>query len=295
MTPSRRSPTPSALHFDTEEEKDKAREQAFADVAARFGGTQEGAIAEIYLAGWAVDKGDLAGAEKRFKRVVDDAPAAYAALARLALAQVYASESKTADAEKVLRELIANPAPTVSKEQATIVLGQVLAIPPIRRKPISCSIRCVRLPGFRSAAPPSPRPGPFPVPLSRDRSAVSLRPASPAERPAALAHLRFPLEQSRGRRYPELPHPYRNPFQRDRDRVVHARAFRRLENKTQVFTAGVSDHFRNRLTHTIEVSQIARTIAGVLGLDEDLTEALALAHDIGHPPFGTPAKRNWIA
>jgi len=68
--------------------------------------------------------------------------------------------------------------------------------------------------------------------------------------------------------------------------VVHARAFRRLENKTQVFTAGGSDHFRNRLTHTIEVSQIARTMAGVLGVDEDLTEALALAHDIGHPPFG---------
>ena len=104
--------------------------------------------------------------------------------------------------------------------------------------------------------------------------------------PGTLAHLRFPLERSRGRRYPELAHPYRNPFQRDRDRVVHARAFRRLENKTQVFTAGVSDHFRNRLTHTIEVSQIARTMAGVLGVDEDLTEALALAHDIGHPPFG---------
>ena len=94
------------------------------------------------------------------------------------------------------------------------------------------------------------------------------------------------MERARGRRYPEAPHPYRNPFQRDRDRVVHARAFRRLENKTQVFTPGLSDHFRNRLTHTIEVSQIARTVAGVLGLDEDLTEALALAHDVGHPPFG---------
>lgn len=102
----------------------------------------------------------------------------------------------------------------------------------------------------------------------------------------ALAHLRFPLERSRGRRYPELAHPFRNDFQRDRDRVVHARAFRRLENKTQVFTPGLSDHFRNRLTHTIEVSQIARTVARALGLDEDLTEALALAHDIGHPPLG---------
>jgi dGTPase len=100
-----------------------------------------------------------------------------------------------------------------------------------------------------------------------------------------LRRLRFDVTQSRGRRYPEPDHPYRNPFQRDRDRVVHARAFRRLEAKTQVFPQGLSDHFRNRLTHTIEVSQIARTIAGVLELDLDLTEALALAHDIGHPPF----------
>jgi dGTPase len=101
----------------------------------------------------------------------------------------------------------------------------------------------------------------------------------------ALRRLRFPVAQSRGRRYPEPPHKYRNEFQRDRDRVVHARAFRRLEDKTQVFPAGISDHFRNRLTHTIEVSQISRTVAAVLGLDEDLTEALALAHDIGHSPF----------
>ena len=97
--------------------------------------------------------------------------------------------------------------------------------------------------------------------------------------------LRFPVEQSRGRRYPELPHPYRSEFQRDRDRIIHSRAFRRLENKMQVFPAGISDHFRNRLTHTIEVSQVARTVASTLGLDEDLTEALALGHDIGHPPF----------
>ncbi len=100
-----------------------------------------------------------------------------------------------------------------------------------------------------------------------------------------LERLRFPVDQTRGRIYPEAPHPYRNEFQRDRDRVIHSRAFRRLENKTQVFPAGVSDHFRNRLTHTIEVAQIARTAASALGLNEDLTEALALAHDIGHPPF----------
>lgn len=104
--------------------------------------------------------------------------------------------------------------------------------------------------------------------------------------PQALAFLRFPVSRSKGRRYPEFPHRYRNDFRRDRDRVVHARAFRRLENKTQVFPPAVSDHFRNRLTHTMEVAQIARTVAAALGLDEDLTEALALAHDLGHPPFG---------
>ena len=100
-----------------------------------------------------------------------------------------------------------------------------------------------------------------------------------------LAGLRFPVEKTQGRRYPELPHPYRDEFQRDRDRIVHSRAFRRLENKTQVFAPGISDHFRNRLTHTIEVAQIARTVAGALGLNEDFTEALALVHDVGHPPF----------
>jgi dGTPase len=101
-----------------------------------------------------------------------------------------------------------------------------------------------------------------------------------------LADYAIRVEHSRGRRIPEPAHPYRNDFQRDRDRVVHSRAFRRLEAKTQVFTRRQSDHFRNRLTHTIEVAQISRTIAAQLGLNIDLVEALALVHDIGHPPFG---------
>jgi dGTPase len=101
-----------------------------------------------------------------------------------------------------------------------------------------------------------------------------------------LADYAVRVEQSRGRRYPEPPHPYRNDFQRDRDRVIHSRAFRRLYWKTQVFTRRYSDHFRNRLTHTLEVAQIARTIAAQLGLNVDLVEALALVHDVGHPPFG---------
>jgi len=101
-----------------------------------------------------------------------------------------------------------------------------------------------------------------------------------------LAEYAVRVQESRGRRYPEPPHPYRNDFQRDRDRVIHSRAFRRLEAKTQVFTRRYSDHFRNRLTHTIEVAQIARTIAAALDLNVDLVEALALVHDVGHPPFG---------
>src|SRR5271156_1497977 len=99
---------------------------------------------------------------------------------------------------------------------------------------------------------------------------------------------RFPMDasRSRGRRWTEAPHPYRNAYARDRDRVIHSRAFRRLEAKTQVFTTRYSDHFRNRLTHTLEVAQVARTVADALQLNTDLAEALALAHDIGHPPFG---------
>jgi dGTPase len=94
------------------------------------------------------------------------------------------------------------------------------------------------------------------------------------------------VELSHGRRHPEPPHPYRSEYARDRDRIIHSRAFRRLEAKTQVFTIRYSDHFRNRLTHTLEVSQIARTVAGALGLNTELAETLALVHDIGHPPFG---------
>ncbi len=110
----------------------------------------------------------------------------------------------------------------------------------------------------------------------------------PGARPErrALANFAMRVERSLGRRYPEPPHPYRNDYERDRDRIIHSRAFRRLENKTQVFTTRSSDHFRNRLTHTLEVAQISRTAAGVLGLNADLVEALALAHDVGHPPFG---------
>src|ERR1700680_922653 len=106
-----------------------------------------------------------------------------------------------------------------------------------------------------------------------------------------VASVGMDVNRSRGRRWPEPKHPYRGEYARDRDRVIHARAFRRLEAKTQVFTTRYSDHFRNRLTHTIEVAQIARTVAEALGLNTDLAEALALVHDIGHPPFGHAGER----
>ncbi|MGL4278778.1 MAG: deoxyguanosinetriphosphate triphosphohydrolase [Albidovulum sp.] len=93
-------------------------------------------------------------------------------------------------------------------------------------------------------------------------------------------------EMSRGRLYPETMSTFRSPFQRDRDRIIHSSAFRRLKHKTQVFVEHEGDYYRTRLTHTIEVAQVARTIAGHLGLNTDLAEAVALAHDLGHPPFG---------
>jgi len=91
---------------------------------------------------------------------------------------------------------------------------------------------------------------------------------------------------SRGRKYPEKLHPYRSDFERDRDRIIHCSAFRRLEGKAQVFTPGLDDYYRTRLTHSIEVAQIGRTIAKELNLNESLTEAICLAHDLGHSPFG---------
>ncbi|MCX5635015.1 MAG: deoxyguanosinetriphosphate triphosphohydrolase [Planctomycetota bacterium] len=102
----------------------------------------------------------------------------------------------------------------------------------------------------------------------------------------AMASYAVDESRSRGRKFPEKRHPYRSEFERDRDRIIHCSAFRRLEGKTQVFSPGLDDYYRTRLTHSIEVSQIGRTIARELMLNETLTEAICLAHDLGHPPFG---------
>jgi dGTPase len=112
--------------------------------------------------------------------------------------------------------------------------------------------------------------------MSRPGTVAADAPALYASRPGT----------SRGRLHTEPPSPSRTDFQRDRDRIIHATAFRRLQHKTQVFVAPTGDHYRTRLTHTVEVAQIARSAARALALDEDLSEALALAHDLGHPPFG---------
>ena len=102
----------------------------------------------------------------------------------------------------------------------------------------------------------------------------------------SVLHPRAARSSASRRERPEKPSPVRTEFQRDRDRILHSKAFRRLKHKTQVFIAPEGDHFRTRLTHTLELSQIARTIARALNLNEDLTEAIALGHDLGHTPFG---------
>src|SRR5665213_1776485 len=104
--------------------------------------------------------------------------------------------------------------------------------------------------------------------------------------PAPLAAYACRSDRSRGRLHPERESPTRSPFQRDRDRVIHSTAFRRLQYKTQVFVYHEGDHYRTRLTHSLEVAQIARSISRALRLNDDLAEALALAHDLGHTPFG---------
>ncbi len=117
---------PGYLAYQTQEEKDKARLKAFSDLASKYHGTQEGAMGELYLASDAVEKGNLAEAEKRYKDVADSAPAAYASMAKLALAKLYANDNKEAEAEKILQDLANHPTVSVSKEQATIELAKVI-------------------------------------------------------------------------------------------------------------------------------------------------------------------------
>ena len=111
---------------------------------------------------------------------------------------------------------------------------------------------------------------------------------------ALLARYATFSRDSIDRKHPEPPHPYRGPFQRDRDRIVHCSAFRRLSGKMQVFNGQMGDYHRTRLTHTMEVASIARTIGRALSLNEDLIETLSLIHDIGHPPFGHAGETRWM-
>jgi dGTPase len=130
-----------------------------------------------------------------------------------------------------------------------------------------------------TSRPNTARPAPLPDPVFEPPDWLD-------REEEVLAPYAMRTRRSRGRRHPEPQHPFRTLYQRDRDRIVHSTAFRRLMYKTQVLVTATNDHHRTRLTHTLEVAQISRTVARQLGLNEDLTEAIALAHDLGHPPFG---------
>ncbi len=140
------------LHFDTEEQKAQARTKALTELAAKYHGSQEGAIAAFFLASDVADKGDMADAEKRYRDIMDSAPKAYAAMARLSLAHVLIGEGKNAEAEKLLRTAIANPASTVSKDEATIELARLLAkTNPVEAKRILEPMRTLRAAVSREA------------------------------------------------------------------------------------------------------------------------------------------------
>src|SRR5205085_10527623 len=207
------------------------------------------------------------------------------------MAVIDARAGKTGDAAKLLRALADKPSVLVPRPMVLLELARVLRnsnpkeaasiYQQIKREFPDTNIAEQADRGLDSIAPKS-----WPARCGESRATFRNEMERTIATPPPSAPWAMHVEETRGRRFPEPEHPYRSAYARDRDRIIHCRAFRRLEAKTQVFTTRYSDHFRNRLTHTLEVAQIARTVAGALGLNTELAEALALVHDIGHPPFG---------
>ena len=194
----------------------------------------------------AADQGRLDEAAKRLTEAADSGNQDYASLANYALAQLYVTQGKPAEAEKLLRALIAKPTIIVSKEAGHHRAGQADRAYQAGR-------------GAQAAGAAAHSQAAVGRAAITALGSLTASEVAPGRMNPAWQRSGSRRNGAAGRRYPEPPHPYRNEFQRDRDRIVHARAFRRLEDKTQVFTPALSDHFRNRLTHTIEVAQIART------------------------------------
>ena len=244
--------------------------KALAEVVAKDGGTREGYLAQYYLGTLKAQNDDAKGAESDLRAVANSGSDS-AALAKIALAQLYIASKRTREAQDLLRSLVNKPTDLVSKVAGADSARPDPMRPRIRQKPRKILQQLK-----------TPRKSPA-VTRAADQVCESTDQVSFYPCWAICASV---LRVCAGADFPNYPIPYRNDFQRDRDRIIHSRAFRRLEGKTQVFSIGSDDHTRNRLTHTIEVSQVARTVAVALGLNDEYTETLALAHDLGHPPFG---------
>jgi len=257
---------PSEISYKDEAARSSDALNKFNAVANKYPSTLPGKQARYYAALCLDRPGAPEPGTRRFEEVGGRRDKELASMAQYQMGVIYSRTGKPDEAAKILRELAEKHSVFVPRPVALLELANVLrqSNPKEAANVYQQVKKNFRIPLFPSRPPVawSARAEILAPNQQEDRS-------SPLQQSSALAPWAMRAEQSRGRRYPEPPHPYRSEYARDRDRIIHSRAFRRLEAKTQVFTTRFSDHFRNRLTHTLEVTQIARTVATALGLNSE--------------------------